>query len=199
MLKKLTKEQLHKKFKQLFNNIIGVNEQQQAAMAMKAYQVKINDEMYYVGRAQVSDIDEILDIERAVYDGATPWNKQAFTSELHRKHDRLYLVIRKDDQLIAFIGSSYSRGTQDMHITNVAVLPVWQRRGIGSFLLNVIIDKARQIHATQVSLEVRVSNTKAQRVYSDLGFESLGVSAGYYFGDHEDALKMALKLSEDKK
>ncbi|MCM0598705.1 ribosomal protein S18-alanine N-acetyltransferase [Periweissella fabalis] len=197
MLKKLTKDHLHKKFKRLFDNIIGVNEQQ-AAMAMKAYQVNINGLMYYVGRAQVSDIDEILDIERAVYNGATPWNKQAFISELHRKHDRLYLVIRKDDQLIAFIGSSYSRGTKDMHITNIAVLPGWQCRGIGSFLLNVIIDKARQINACQVSLEVRVSNTKAHKVYSELGFESQGISAGYYFGDHEDALKMALLLSEDK-
>ncbi|CAH0417161.1 ribosomal protein S18-alanine N-acetyltransferase [Periweissella fabaria] len=199
MLKKLTKEQLHKKFKQLFNSIVGVDEQQQAALAMKAYQVNINEVKYYVGRAQVSDIDEILDIERAVYDGATPWNKQAFTSELHRKHDRLYLVIRKNDQLLAFIGSSYSRATQDMHITNVAVLPAWQRRGIGSFLLNVIIDKARQINAQQVSLEVRVSNTQAQRVYHELGFESQGISAGYYFGDHEDALKMALIFNEEEK
>lgn len=199
MLKKLTKEQLHKKFKQLFNSIVGVDEQQQAALAMKAYQVNINEVKYYVGRAQVSDIDEILDIERAVYDGATPWNKQAFTSELHRKHDRLYLVIRKNDQLLAFIGSSYSRATQDMHITNVAVLPAWQRRGIGSFLLNVIIDKARQINAQQVSLEVRVSNMQAQRVYHELGFESQGISAGYYFGDHEDALKMALIFNEEEK
>lgn len=198
MLKKLSKERIQKKFKRLVDTIMGVDELQQAAMAMKAYQVEIESEPYYIGRAQVSDINEILDIERAVYNGATPWNNQAFMSELYRKHDRLYLVVRKDDQLVAFIGSSYSRGTKDMHITNIAVLPVWQRRGIATFLLQVIIDKARQIHAEQVSLEVRISNIKAQKVYQDLGFTSRGISAGYYFGDHEDALRMALTLREEK-
>lgn len=199
MLKKLSKNQFQKKIKQLFDAIMGVDELQQAAMAVKAHQIKISDELYYVGRAQVSDIDEILDVERAVYNGATPWNKQAFNSELRRKHDRLYLVVRKNDQLIAFIGSNYSRGINDMHVTNIAVLPEWQRRGIATFLLHVIFDKAKYLHANQVSLEVRASNIKAQKVYQDLGFVSYGVSSGYYFGDHEDAIKMALKITENDK
>lgn len=199
MLKKLNKNQFQKKIKQLFDAIMGVDELQQAALAVKACQVKIKGELYYICRAQVSDIDEILDVEKAVYNGDTPWNKKAFNSELRRKHDRLYLVVRKNDQLIAFIGANYSRNINDMHITNIGVLPEWQRRGIATFLLHVIFDKAQDLHANQISLEVRASNLKAQKVYQDLGFISYGISAGYYFGDHEDAIKMALKITENNK
>lgn len=183
---------IHKWYKQ----VMVTDEQRKAVMEIKAHRVTINDVLYYVGRAQVSDIKEILDIERAVYNGETPWNERAFASELHRKSDRLYLVVRKNDQMVAFIGSSYSRGSKDLHVTNIAVLPEWQRKGIATFLLNTIIQKATNIHAKQVSLEVRASNEQAQKTYASLGFESHGVQAGYYFGDHEDAIDMVLPITE---
>lgn len=196
MLKKFKAEDIKKKFRRITQQLIGVDEQQVKLMAVKADRITINNVLYYMGRAQVSDIQEILDIERAVYNGQTPWNDKAFASELHRKADRLYLVIRKADQMIAFIGASYSRATGDMHITNIAVLPVWQRKGIGTCLLKTIIEKAQSIKANQVSLEVRISNLKAQEVYKNLGFKSQGIKAGYYFGNHEDALDMALQIGE---
>ncbi|QBO37482.1 ribosomal-protein-alanine N-acetyltransferase [Periweissella cryptocerci] len=189
-------DNLFKQIYKWYKNIMATDEQQKAAMNVKAHRVTINDVLYYVGRAQVSDIKEILDVERAVYDGQTPWNEKAFASELRRKSDRLYLVVRKNDRMVAFIGSSYSRGAKDLHVTNIAVLPEWQRKGIATFLLNTIIHKATKIDAKQVSLEVRASNEKAQKTYASLGFESHGVQAGYYFGDHEDAIDMVLPLKE---
>ncbi|MBM7544644.1 ribosomal protein S18-alanine N-acetyltransferase [Periweissella beninensis] len=194
MLKKFKTEDIRRKLRRITQQLTGFDEQQVNAMAIKADRVTINNVLYYMGRAQVSDIQEILDIERAVYNGKTPWNDKAFARELHRKADRLYLVIRKADQMIAFIGASFSRSTGDMHITNIAVLPVWQGQGIGTFLLNTIIAKAKMIKASQLSLEVRISNVKAQQVYKNLGFTSQGIKAGYYFGDHEDALDMTLQI-----
>ncbi len=80
-------------------------------------------------------------------------------------------------------------------MTNIAVVPDYQNRGLGYFLMNTIIKKSRQLEYTKVSLEVRVSNTRAQRIYRDLGFQDAGIKRGYYFGDHEDALDMALTLN----
>ena len=46
----------------------------------------------------------------------------------------------------------------------------------------------------KLSLEVRVSNKQAQKLYLKLGFKKLEIKKGYYAGDHEDALEMSLSL-----
>lgn len=195
MLKKLSKNKLQDRIKKFIDSIVGIDEQQQMAMAVKAFRVKIKKDIYYIGRAQISDVEEILEIQKLVYDGKIPWDEKIFNSELNRKKDRLYLVVRQKDKLIGFIGSSYSRGMHDMHVTNIAVLPEWQNKGIGKFLINFIMGKAEQLNAKQVSLEVRKSNDKAQKVYNDLGFKTDGVLNKYYLDNKEDAVKMIVKLA----
>ncbi|UQS85065.1 ribosomal protein S18-alanine N-acetyltransferase [Apilactobacillus apisilvae] len=161
---------------------------------IKNHNVELNDHKYYVAKARVTDIPEIINVEKAVYNGETPWNAEAFTTELQPRDDRFYLLIRYRDQLVGFIGSSLIDKTKDCHISNVAVLPHFQDRGIGYFLITKIIEKARQLSYKSVSLEVRISNIRAQRVYSDLGFKKNGIKKNYYDGDHEDALDMILDL-----
>ncbi|GKT02796.1 ribosomal protein S18-alanine N-acetyltransferase [Furfurilactobacillus entadae] len=171
-----------------------VRQQQVEDLDIKNHRLMIRDVQYFLGRAQFPDIPEIVAVERAVYDGKTPWDDQAFANELKRKQDRLYLVIRKDDQLIAFAGCSLDRRRKDAHVTNIAVLPQWQNSGLGEFLLRTLVRKARHMGMHQVTLEVRLSNTGAQRLYKKLGFKQTGIKRGYYFGDHEDAVDMLLPL-----
>ena len=82
------------------------------------------------------------------------------------------------------------------HITNVAILPEYQNRGIGSFLIESIIKKAQFIEYKSITLEVRKSNITAQALYLKIGFEKTGIKKRYYFGDHEDAIDMTLDLSK---
>lgn len=172
-----------------------VREQQAEDLDIKNHHLTIRDTQYFLGRAQFPDVPEIVEVERAVYDGKTPWDAQAFANELKRKQDRLYLVIRKNDHLLAFAGCSFDLQRQDAHITNIAVLPDWQGNGLGEFLMRTLVRKARHMGMRQVTLEVRKSNLRAQQLYQKLGFKQTGIKRGYYFGDHEDALDMRLSLS----
>ncbi|NLR09948.1 MULTISPECIES: ribosomal protein S18-alanine N-acetyltransferase [Lactobacillaceae] len=189
-----------KKFKSWYKNIFGSRREvvREETMDVKNHRVDIHDVTYFVAKALFTDIPEMIEIERAVYAGQAPWDSTAFANELRREKDRLYLVIRKNDKLLAFIGSTFDERTRDAHITNIAVLPDYQGKGLGRFLLGIMIRKARKLNYKTVSLEVRISNKNAQRLYRDLQFEQTGIKRGYYFGDHEDAVDMALFLNENE-
>ncbi|AYM03797.1 ribosomal protein S18-alanine N-acetyltransferase [Levilactobacillus yiduensis] len=188
-----------KKFKVWYKNIFGSRRElvREEAMDVKNHRVDIREVTYFVAKALFTDIPEMIEIERAVYAGKAPWDSTAFANELRREKDRLYLVIRKEDKLLAFIGSTFDERTRDAHITNIAVLPDYQNRGLGRFLLETMIKKARKLNYKSVSLEVRVSNQNAQKLYRDLDFEQTGIKRGYYFGDHEDAADMTLYLADE--
>lgn len=177
----------------LFNRTRRLREE---AFEIAHHNVVIEGQSYFVTQATNTDIPEILMVERAVYDGQTPWDRTAFANELRRKVDRLYLVIRHNDQLMGFIGASFNDRAKTAHITNVAILPEYQNQGIGSFLIEAIVRKAQFIEYKKVTLEVRKSNINAQALYLKIGFENVGLKKGYYFGDHEDAIDMQLDLSK---
>jgi len=187
-----------KKFKTWYKTVFGSQREivREEALGVKNHRVQIKDVTYFVAKAMFTDIPEMIEIERAVYAGKAPWDSTAFANELRREKDRLYLVIRRNDKLLAFIGSTFDERTQDAHITNIAVLPDYQDQGLGRFLMSIMIKKARQLDYKTVSLEVRVSNVQAQHLYRELDFEQTGIKRGYYFGDHEDAADMALNLRE---
>jgi len=78
----------------------------------------------------------------------------------------------------------------EAHITNIAVRNSCQRQGIGERLLIAIIDLAVKLSASVVTLEVRVSNTAAQKLYYKYGFTQVGLRHGYYTDNREDGLVM---------
>jgi [ribosomal protein S18]-alanine N-acetyltransferase len=80
--------------------------------------------------------------------------------------------------------------TDEAHITTIAVDPDFQGNGIGELLLVALIDRAKQIGARWLTLEVRVSNDVAQRLYEKYTFKEMGIRRRYYSDNGEDALVM---------
>jgi [ribosomal protein S18]-alanine N-acetyltransferase len=80
--------------------------------------------------------------------------------------------------------------TDEAHITTIAVDPNYQGFGIGELLLLGLIDRAQQIGARWLTLEVRVSNKVAQRLYEKYTFKEMGLRRRYYSDNNEDALVM---------
>jgi ribosomal-protein-alanine N-acetyltransferase len=76
------------------------------------------------------------------------------------------------------------------HITTIATAPEYRGRGVGELLLNGLIDQATDLGADMLTLEVRVSNTAAQRLYLKYGFRPAGRRTRYYTDNGEDALIM---------
>jgi len=79
---------------------------------------------------------------------------------------------------------------EDSHITTIAVHPEYQRRKFGEALLLTLLLQAIHRNAAWMTLEVRVSNTSAQRLYHKYGFTTVATRRGYYTDNQEDALVM---------
>ncbi|EOH99748.1 ribosomal-protein-alanine acetyltransferase [Enterococcus haemoperoxidus ATCC BAA-382] len=157
--------------------------------------VEISDQEYFVRGITLDDIKDLLSIEREVYAGELPWTKTAFLVELQSSEPHLYLLIQKEGKTIGFIGCRIFG--KDAHITNVAVSSQNQGKGIGSFLIREVRQFAKNNDCETISLEVRISNKNAQRVYRQLGFVSNTIKPDYYTEDKEDALEMILYLKEE--
>jgi ribosomal-protein-alanine N-acetyltransferase len=78
----------------------------------------------------------------------------------------------------------------ESHITTIAMRTAWRGRGFGELLLITLIDAARDLGVSRMTLEVRVSNEAAQRLYRKYGFEERGVRPRYYSDNNEDAYIM---------
>lgn len=78
----------------------------------------------------------------------------------------------------------------DAHVTTIAVDPQHRGFGVGELLLNGLIDAAYDLRAKMITLEVRVSNSVAQRLYLKYGFQPAGTRPRYYTDNGEDALIM---------
>lgn len=128
----------------------------------------------------------IMAIERRVY--PRPWSPSLFLSEMNAGGGRAYLVALADRQVAGYAGLvSYG---DEAHVTTIAVDPDHHRRKIGTRLLWELVSRARGMRARAVSLEVRVTNWGAQRLYGRFGFRPVGVRKNYYQETGEDALVM---------
>jgi [ribosomal protein S18]-alanine N-acetyltransferase len=139
-----------------------------------------------VAAMRVEDIPEVQVIERASF--STPWPAYAFRQELETNRLARYLVVRMGESLVAYGGIWLM--VDEAHITTFAVLPSWRRQGIGARLLIELLDLAIAMGASVATLEVRLSNRAARRLYERFGFRPVGLRARYYSDNHEDALIM---------
>lgn len=145
--------------------------------------------------ANVDDVEALLEIQRHCYGGKTPWNRSALLHEIRYNRNAFYLLVQDADRGVAFIGAWFVHS--EAHITNIATIPEYQQNGIASFLICQLIEIARSEQVTILSLECRVSNVGAQRLYRKLGFIDGRLKKGYYANNHEDALEMKMNLVEN--
>lgn len=135
---------------------------------------------------RVRDLGDIMRIEKLSF--TTPWSKQAFLSEMLDNDRAYYLVAKVNDRPVGYIGVWLIAG--EGHITNVAVHPDFRGKGIGERLMRAIEDLVKKRGATRMTLEVRVSNDVAQRLYRKLGYIAAGIRRRYYRDNDEDAIIM---------
>jgi ribosomal-protein-alanine N-acetyltransferase len=128
----------------------------------------------------------VMAIERQVY--PRPWSPSLFISEMTAGRTRCYLVALDGRNVVGYAGLiSYG---DEAHVTTIAVDPGYHRMKIGTRLLYELVIEAREMGAHAVSLEVRVTNWGAQRMYGRFGFRPVGVRKNYYQETNEDALVM---------
>jgi ribosomal-protein-alanine N-acetyltransferase len=140
----------------------------------------------------VAELPAVASIEAAAYD--FPWTRGNFIDSLAAGY--LARVLRDADERVVgyFIAM---KGVDEMHLLNLTVAPAEQGRGHARLMLDELAAACAQMHARQLWLEVRESNTRARTLYTRYGFRHIGVRRGYYpalHGRREDAAVMALEI-----
>jgi ribosomal-protein-alanine N-acetyltransferase len=139
-----------------------------------------------ISRMKRRHLKGVMAIERQVY--PRPWSPSLFLSEMSETNNRAYLVARMGRDVVGY-GGVICYG-DEAHVTTIAVDPVHHRHKIGTRLMYELLREAVAMGARAVSLEVRMSNWGAQRMYGRFGFRPVGVRKGYYQETGEDALVM---------
>ena len=110
----------------------------------------------------------------------------------HRAHAvgtpraRRYTVAVEGKRIIGYLGVMFVM--DELHVNTLGTLTGEEGRGIASSLLNEAWGVARERGILRATLEVAVSNTRAQSLYFRFGFKPVGVRKNYYERTHEDAL-----------
>jgi [ribosomal protein S18]-alanine N-acetyltransferase len=138
-----------------------------------------------IRRLELQHLDAIEEIERRSY--PTPWSRSMFAGELAKPASMCFGAF-DGEQLVGYM--IISRYVDAWHVMNVAVDPAHRRRGIASMLLDRLFASTDDGTRRGYTLEVRVSNEGAIKLYEEVGFRARGIRRGYYTDNREDALIM---------
>lgn len=133
------------------------------------------------------DIPDVVEIEATAFYDA--WNAGMLLNELENELTT-YVVMEQEGSLVGYAGFWLVAG--EAQVTRVAVAEAERGQGLGTRLTAAMVNKAWELGAEAVTLEVRESNLAAQKAYLTCGFASEGIRPNYYEDNHENAVIMWL-------
>lgn len=143
-----------------------------------------------------SDVDSVMLIENSAY--PYPWTPGNFRDSIHAGYEMS--VLRERGVMLGYV--VWMNVLDEAHLLNIALIPVRQGRGMGSWMMRHFMDVVRARGLKKIFLEVRPSNVAAIALYRKFGFQQIGVRRGYYPNSvsdapasREDALMMAIDLN----
>jgi ribosomal-protein-alanine N-acetyltransferase len=134
------------------------------------------------------DTDAIAALEDAVF--PIPWSPESILHDIEGNPVASVLVAEADGKFAGYADIWCIAG--EAQLNNIAVDPGMRGRGVGLKLMNELISRTVKSGMTELSLEVRPSNTAALSLYKKLGFTECGRRKKYYADNGEDALIMKI-------
>lgn len=153
---------------------------------------ELKEKSYLMRVANPSDAPILVELQKLCYPIDSIWSEELLFNEMTYNTKSLYLIMYDKNLPIAFIGAWIK--DDECHISNLVTNPSYQRQGIGYYLLSQVEQIARLEKCKYYTLEVRVSNLKAQSLYKSFGFKIKGYKSQYYSNDLEDAMNMTKRL-----
>ena len=139
------------------------------------------------------DLSACLQLDRIALKGL--WTKQQWRRELSDNR-RLVMGIDAEDQSLIAVASAWLV-VDELQITAVAVDPTHQRCGLGTRVLQAVVDRAAALGALSASLEVASTNAEARAFYARCGFSTTGRRSGYY-SNGDDALLQSRSITRGR-
>ena len=132
------------------------------------------------------DLEQIALIEKECF--SVPWSREALEEDMLGNRLSTYIVAEIDEVVCGYVG--FWTIVDECHINNVALLPKYRRRHIGSAIIGALASWADESDIAGITLEVRESNEAAIGLYSSFGFKPGGLRKGYYEDNGENAVIM---------
>ncbi|MCK9520900.1 MAG: ribosomal protein S18-alanine N-acetyltransferase [Dehalococcoidia bacterium] len=144
-----------------------------------------------VRRMEPRDVPDVAAIERVAF--VSGWPATAFERELQENKIARYVVLERTlcdsaPAIVAFGGLWLQ--LDEAHVVTVAVRREHRRVGYGLVVVRALLDLARAEGMQVATLEVRLSNEAARRLYRRCGFHEVGERKRYYADNGEDAIIM---------
>jgi ribosomal-protein-alanine N-acetyltransferase len=136
-----------------------------------------------VQRVGVEATPVLMAIDEASF--VRPWTRPMYESAFANDITRVF-VLRRAGEPVAYCSAWLL--PEELHISNLAVLPGHRRQHLGRRLLEAVLSAAQAEGAVHATLEVRRSNRAALALYESLGFQTTAVRRDYYLDPVEDAL-----------
>ncbi|MEI8127517.1 MAG: ribosomal protein S18-alanine N-acetyltransferase [Actinomycetota bacterium] len=134
--------------------------------------------------AERRDVPGILVIEESQF--PEPWSKAMVLDEVSAAPNRRYSVAVTPTSLVGCLGLMFVE--DEVHVNTIGTHPEWEGRGVARSLLDEGWNELRARGTRRATLEVAVSNTRAQALYRHYGFAPVGIRKNYYQRSGEDAL-----------
>jgi ribosomal-protein-alanine N-acetyltransferase len=143
-----------------------------------------------------ADMGAVLKLERELF-GEEAWSRAMLAGELAQQPKSRHYLVADDGGVVAGYAGLLTAGTQGDVLTLAVAGDRWGR-GTGSALLAALLAEAARRGCTEVFLEVRTDNARAQQLYRRYGFTQIGIRRGYYQPSGTDALVMRKDLGQDR-
>jgi len=156
-----------------------------------AVRVRTEEAPLEIRRLTYGDLPEVIAVERRAF--PAPWSLAMFVLELSKPTSICVGAVSNGELAGYLICSRYHTV---WHLMNVAVDLDHRRLGVASRLIEHLLEEAGDHE--RYTLEVRVSNTEAIRMYESFGFRSAGIRRRYYHDNNEDALIMWRTLGSEQ-
>ena len=142
-----------------------------------------------IRRMRPEDISRVNAIEAEIFTSA--WTEADFIYELNDNPFAFYFVWEHENVIEGYVGLWIL--FDQAQITTLGVDLAFRNQGIGKALMRHAMDYCTQEHVKSVTLEVRVSNLPAIKLYESFGFITKSIRKDYYQDNHEDAYLMVLE------
>ena len=144
---------------------------------------------FKINKMTIEDLESIKNILASDFDNF--WSFDVLEDEL--ECDNSYVIVAKntDNTIVGFAGLKTILDEAD--IMNIVVKKDFRHNGIGSILLENLINYSKNTNMKTITLEVNENNLSAIRLYDKFSFDKLGIRKKYYNGE-SDAIIMSKKL-----
>ena len=158
-----------------------------SAMFDQEKSLKLN---YQLRPMQMADLDAVMAIEPTIY--SHPWTRGNFSDSLNSGYSAW--VLEANQKIIGY--ALLMMVLDEAHLLNISIANDQQKQGLGRYLLQHMLQIAKNHKAVNMFLEVRPSNISAIALYENIGFSEMAVRRGYYpaHNGREDAVLMGLAL-----